>query len=273
MAKSWRRLVNSAATEEQIKAFRAHERTDRALGDEEFRKRLEKKLGRVLRRQRPGPRKTGSSHLRMASRELRPGIGPFLSGESENYLPVVGDEMHGVGEGKGFFPPADSTDLGSFPRLNARTKAWFNSTAGIGIEFPVIPGGHQEFHEGLLLPNGFKSRFRFSNLFFQRGEVSADITAASIRRTKRISNNPAYQLLTGASIGRPQLPQASVMGQLGQEAWIFGNGKGSIHTRKRWFRLLPSGRSWAVETERDSHGGRLRVNPVPTHFQRAILAG
>ena len=57
MAGSWRRLLNSAANEEQIEAFRQHERTGRALGDEEFQKRLEKKLGRVLRRQKPGPRK------------------------------------------------------------------------------------------------------------------------------------------------------------------------------------------------------------------------
>ncbi len=31
----------------------------RALGDDDFQKRLEKKLGRVLRRQKPGPKKTG----------------------------------------------------------------------------------------------------------------------------------------------------------------------------------------------------------------------
>jgi len=60
LAKSWRRLLTSAATEEQIKAFREHERTGRPLGDDAFQKRLEKKLGRVLRRQKPGPkRETG----------------------------------------------------------------------------------------------------------------------------------------------------------------------------------------------------------------------
>jgi len=57
MAKSWRRLLNSVVTEEQIKAFREHESTGRPLGDEAFQKRLEKKLGRVLRRQKPGPKK------------------------------------------------------------------------------------------------------------------------------------------------------------------------------------------------------------------------
>ncbi len=59
LAKNWRRLLVSAATEEQIKAFREHERTGRPLGDEAFQKRLEKKLGRILRRQKPGPKKPG----------------------------------------------------------------------------------------------------------------------------------------------------------------------------------------------------------------------
>jgi REP-associated tyrosine transposase len=59
LAKNWRRLLTSAATEEQIKAFREHERTGRPLGDEAFQKRLEKKLGRILRRQKPGPKKPG----------------------------------------------------------------------------------------------------------------------------------------------------------------------------------------------------------------------
>ena len=59
LAKNWRRLLSGAATKEQIKAFREHERTGRALGDDDFQKRLEKKLGRVLRRQKPGPKKTG----------------------------------------------------------------------------------------------------------------------------------------------------------------------------------------------------------------------
>ncbi len=60
MTNSWRRLLNSAASEEQIKAFREHERTGRVLGDDDFQKRLEKKLGRVLRRQKPGPKKRRS---------------------------------------------------------------------------------------------------------------------------------------------------------------------------------------------------------------------
>ena len=56
IAGNWRRLLNSAASEEEIEMFRQHERTGRVLGDEEFQKRLEKNLGRVLRRQKPGPK-------------------------------------------------------------------------------------------------------------------------------------------------------------------------------------------------------------------------
>jgi len=57
IAGNWRRLLTSALTEEELKRFRAHERTGRVLGDDEFLKRLEKQLGRVLRRQKPGPKK------------------------------------------------------------------------------------------------------------------------------------------------------------------------------------------------------------------------
>jgi putative transposase len=57
IAGNWRRLLTSAVSEEELKVFREHERTGRVLGDDEFQKRLEKKLGRVLRRQKPGPKK------------------------------------------------------------------------------------------------------------------------------------------------------------------------------------------------------------------------
>jgi len=57
LAGRWRRLRTSAVSEEQLKEFREHERTGRVLGDEEFQERLEKQLGRVLRRQTPGPKK------------------------------------------------------------------------------------------------------------------------------------------------------------------------------------------------------------------------
>lgn len=46
----------TAATEEQIKAIRTHERTGRPLDDEEFQRKLEKQLGRIPRRRKPGPK-------------------------------------------------------------------------------------------------------------------------------------------------------------------------------------------------------------------------
>ncbi len=55
MAGSWRRLLTSAVSEEELHEFREHERTGRVLGDEDFQQRLERQLGRVLRRQKPGP--------------------------------------------------------------------------------------------------------------------------------------------------------------------------------------------------------------------------
>ncbi len=60
IAGNWRRLLTSAVTEEELKQFHAHERTGRAMGDDEFLKRLEKNLGRVLRRQKRGPKKSSS---------------------------------------------------------------------------------------------------------------------------------------------------------------------------------------------------------------------
>lgn len=60
IAGNWRRLLTSAATEKEIEMFRQHERTGRVLGDEDFQKRLEKNLGRVLRRQKPGPKRAPS---------------------------------------------------------------------------------------------------------------------------------------------------------------------------------------------------------------------
>jgi len=57
MAGNWRRLLSSAVTEEEIEQFREHERTGGVLGDDDFQRRLEEDLGRVLRRQKPGPKK------------------------------------------------------------------------------------------------------------------------------------------------------------------------------------------------------------------------
>jgi putative transposase len=56
MAPDWRRLLARAVKEEELNVLRAHQRTGRPLGDENFLARLEKKLGRILRRQKPGPK-------------------------------------------------------------------------------------------------------------------------------------------------------------------------------------------------------------------------
>jgi transposase len=52
----WRRLLTSAVSAEESAEFRAPERMGRALGDAPFPERLEPELGRVLRRQKPGPK-------------------------------------------------------------------------------------------------------------------------------------------------------------------------------------------------------------------------
>ena len=57
MTGKWRQLLTSAVSEEQLRQFREHERTGRVLGDDAFQRQLEKKLGRVLRRQKPGPKR------------------------------------------------------------------------------------------------------------------------------------------------------------------------------------------------------------------------
>jgi putative transposase len=53
---NWRGFLARVIREEDIKVLRAHERTGRPLGDEEFLATLEKDLGRILRRQKPGPK-------------------------------------------------------------------------------------------------------------------------------------------------------------------------------------------------------------------------
>ena len=56
MASNWRRLLTSAIREEELKVLRAHERTSRSLGDENVLALLEQNRGRILRRQKPGPK-------------------------------------------------------------------------------------------------------------------------------------------------------------------------------------------------------------------------
>lgn len=52
----WRRFLTRVIREEDLQALRAHERTGRPLGDEAFLESLEQNLGRILRRQKPGPK-------------------------------------------------------------------------------------------------------------------------------------------------------------------------------------------------------------------------
>ena len=56
LAPKWRTLLARVIREEDIKLLRAHEHTGRPLGDEAFLATLEKDLGRILRRQKPGPK-------------------------------------------------------------------------------------------------------------------------------------------------------------------------------------------------------------------------
>jgi putative transposase len=53
---NWRGFLARAIREEDIKILRAHERTGRPLGEEEFLATLEQDLGRILRRHKPGPK-------------------------------------------------------------------------------------------------------------------------------------------------------------------------------------------------------------------------
>ena len=54
--RNWRAFLAHAIPEEDIETLHAHERTGRPLGDDEFVASLEDDLGRILRRQKPGPK-------------------------------------------------------------------------------------------------------------------------------------------------------------------------------------------------------------------------
>ena len=57
---NWRGFLAECASDEERELFRAHESTGRPLGAPAFVSRLEKRLGRTLARQKPGP-KSGKS--------------------------------------------------------------------------------------------------------------------------------------------------------------------------------------------------------------------
>lgn len=52
---NWQEFLNAALPPDQLALLRRHERTGRPLGTEGFVGRLEQAMGRVLRKQRPGP--------------------------------------------------------------------------------------------------------------------------------------------------------------------------------------------------------------------------
>jgi putative transposase len=58
---NWRGLLARVIRESDIELLHSHERTGRPLGDDAFVAALEKDLGRVLRRQKPGPGPKGMS--------------------------------------------------------------------------------------------------------------------------------------------------------------------------------------------------------------------
>jgi putative transposase len=60
-APNWRSFLSRVIREEDIKRVRAHERTGRPMGDEEFLATLERDLGRILRRQKPGPKRSSGN--------------------------------------------------------------------------------------------------------------------------------------------------------------------------------------------------------------------
>jgi putative transposase len=61
LARNWRAFLARVVREEDIKLLRSHENTGRPLGDEAFLATLEKYLGRILRRQKPGPKEKATS--------------------------------------------------------------------------------------------------------------------------------------------------------------------------------------------------------------------
>jgi len=56
LAPNWRAFLARVIREENAKLLRAHEHTGRPLGEEAFLATLERDLGRILRRQNPGPK-------------------------------------------------------------------------------------------------------------------------------------------------------------------------------------------------------------------------
>ncbi len=58
MVTDWREFLESGIGEDDVELLRLHERTGRPLGSDDFLARLEGELGRVLRRQKPGRKRS-----------------------------------------------------------------------------------------------------------------------------------------------------------------------------------------------------------------------
>jgi putative transposase len=69
---NWRGFLARVLREEEIKILRSHEHTGRPLGEEAFLATLEEDLGRILRRQKPGPKPTPPSAGRRKPRPSTP---------------------------------------------------------------------------------------------------------------------------------------------------------------------------------------------------------
>ena len=52
----WRRFLGEPEDKDTVEALHAHARTGRPLGGEDFVEALEQRLGRALKRQKPGPK-------------------------------------------------------------------------------------------------------------------------------------------------------------------------------------------------------------------------
>src|SRR5262249_37906713 len=56
MLPDWDRFLKSRPTDEEVFALKRHENTGRPLGSEAFLRRVEQSVGRMLHRQKPGPK-------------------------------------------------------------------------------------------------------------------------------------------------------------------------------------------------------------------------
>ena len=56
MVGDWQTFLKTEADESALAKLRRHQHTGRPLGDDHFLRRLERRVGRVLRRMKPGPK-------------------------------------------------------------------------------------------------------------------------------------------------------------------------------------------------------------------------